>query len=75
MTEYDFDHMLYLNLNAWCANFMVPKSVLVGKLLVATSPGEIDRILSSKAIQTVGYFVYLHLDKTRRIWTHPRSLN
>jgi hypothetical protein len=54
---------------------MVPKAELVGKLFAALSPGEIDKILSSKSIRTVGYFVYLHLDKTRGVWTQPRSLN
>jgi hypothetical protein len=71
----DFDHMLYLNLNAWCADFMVPKAELVGQLFAASSPGEIEEVFSSKAIGTVGYFVYLHLDKVQGVWTHPRSLN
>lgn len=71
----DFDHMLYLNLNAWCADFLVPKTELVGKLMVAQSPEAIEKIFASKSIGTVGYFVYLHLDKTRGVWTHPRSLN
>lgn len=76
MIDYDFDYMLYLNLNAWCAKFMGSKKAeLVGKLLTATSPGAVEKIFSSKTIGTVGYFVYLHLDKTRRVWTHPRSLN
>lgn len=67
--------MLYLNLNAWCADFMIPKSKLIGKLLEANSPVEIEKIFASKSIRTVGYFIYLHLDQTRRCWMLPRSLN